>query len=205
MTQFLRNTYLAIPVLFLSVAFIALDIFYLRLKKFNYGVRHLVNRTRNLDIRKFMVLTHQANDVIPSSIQIISIAMLLGFIWKDWKSGVFLISALMLQLGVVSFTKQIAIRARPPHLTAHKIMTSGSYPSGHSASTMGMAFLISAFILPYLPIWAVAIIFIILIGNAIITAYGRLYLDMHWATDIIGGWVLSIITAIVTLYMRSLP
>jgi membrane-associated phospholipid phosphatase len=205
MTQFLRNSYLAIPVLALSVAFIALDIFYLRLKKFNYGIRHIVNRTRNLEIRRFMVLTHQANDVIPSSVQIIAVAMLLGFLWKDWKRGAFLISALMLQLGVVSFTKQIAIRARPPHLTAHKIMTSGSYPSGHSASTMGMAFLVSAFFLPYLPILAVGAIFLVLLGNAIITAYGRMYLDMHWATDILGGWILSVITTIVTLYIVALP
>ncbi len=203
MTQFLRHTSIAVPVLILAAAYIALDIFYLRLKRFNYGIRHIVNRTRNIRIRRFMVLSHQLNDLMPASIQIIAAAMILGFVWKDWKSGVFLISSLMLQMAVVTFTKQVAIRARPPHLTAHKIMTSGSYPSGHSASTMGMAFMVTAFILPYLPFWAVALIFVLLYANAIITAYGRLYLDMHWATDIIGGWVLAVITTTVTFYIRS--
>lgn len=202
MNQFIQSYAYAVPVIILSLIFVALDILYLRLNKFNQWIRNIVNRTRNHSIYKVMVLSHKLNDVIPSSLQIIGIAMILGFFWQDWKSGVFLIAALMIQLAVVSFTKQIPIRIRPPHVGAHKIMTSGSYPSGHSASTLAMAILTPAFFMPHLPIWVVGIIFIILLFNAMFTAYGRLYLDMHWATDIIGGWILAVITTIVTFYLR---
>ena len=189
MSQFLHSYVFAVPVIILSIMFISLDILYTKLSVFNRWIRLLVHRNRIAKIRKFMVLTHKYNDILPSSLQIIAIAMLLGFIWKDWKSGVFIIAALMIQLAVVSFTKQIAQRTRPPHITAHKIMTSGSYPSGHSASTLAMALLIPAFLVPYIPMLAVVIVLIVLIGNALTTAYGRLYLDMHWATDILGGWI----------------
>lgn len=202
MNQFLHTYIFAVPVIILSVIFIALDIFYSKLEWFNRWVRIIVHRYRIPKVRKFMVMTHKYNDILPSSLQIIGVAMLLGFIWKDWKSGVFMIAALMIQLTIVSFTKQIARRTRPPHLTAHKIMTSGSYPSGHSASTLAMALIITAFVNPYLPFAAVAAILVILIANALITAYGRLYLDMHWAADILGGWILAIITALVTYYVR---
>jgi undecaprenyl-diphosphatase len=202
MNQFLHTYIFAVPVIILTSIYIAMDIFYTKLEWFNRWVRILVHRNRVQEIRNFMVLTHKYNDIIPSSLQIIGVAMILGFVWKDWKSGVFLISSLMIQLAVVSFTKQIAQRTRPPHLTAHKIMTSGSYPSGHSASTLAMALLVPAFMIPYLPVWAVAAILSVLVANALTTAYGRLYLDMHWATDILGGWILAIITTLVTYYIR---
>jgi membrane-associated phospholipid phosphatase len=32
-----------------------------------------------------------------------------------------------------------------------------------------------------------------------LTALGRLYLDMHWLTDLIGGWLLSAVTIMFTL------
>ena len=201
MAEFLSENIILIPIIILSVAFILLDIFYMQLEKFNLAVRHLVNRTRISEIKKFMVFTHKYNDFIPASTQIVVFSMLLGFVWKDWARGLFLASGIAVQTTIVTITKSIVVRARPPHRTAHKIMTSGSYPSGHSAATMTMALLVPAFLLIYAPVWLCAVIFVYLLVNAIVTAYGRLYLDMHWATDIIGGWILSAITFLVVNYL----
>ncbi len=204
MTQFVQNTRYFIPITVLSVIFILLDIFYLKFERFNLWVRHIVNKTRQVKIKRFMVFTHQYNDFIPASTQIILVAMLLGFLWKDWKKGMFITATLAVQTTVVTVTKRIAVRARPPHVAAHKLMTSGSYPSGHAASTMAMAFLVPTFLSSYLPALAIIGILVYLLLNALFTAYGRLYLDMHWATDIIGGWVLSVITFLLTHYLIQL-
>ena len=136
MTQFVQNTRYFIPIAILFLIFILLDIFYLRLERFNLWVRHIVNKTRQVKIKRFMVFTHQYNDFIPASTQIILVSMLLGFLWKDWKRGMFITATLAIQTTVVTVTKRVAVRARPPHVAAHKLMTSGSYPSGHAASTM---------------------------------------------------------------------
>lgn len=204
MTDFIQNYKYFIPISILSVIFILLDIFYMRLEAFNLWVRHIVNKTRVVRIKRFMVFTHQYNDFVPASTQILLVAMLLGFLWKDWKSGLFMTAALVVQTTIVTVTKKIAVRARPPHIAAHKLMTSGSYPSGHSASTMAMTLLVPYFISPFLPDWATLIVFIYLLANALFTAYGRLYLDMHWATDIIGGWVLSVITFLTSSYLTHI-
>lgn len=204
MAQFLSNSKLAVPIIILSVIFILLDIFYIQLTRFNLWIRHIVNKTREVKIKRFMIFTHQYNDIIPASTQIVLVAMILGLLWKDWKSGLFLMASLAIQTSVVTVTKRIAVRARPPHLTAHKLMTSGSYPSGHSASTMTMALLVPALLMPYLPLWGIILVLVYFLANAIFTAYGRLYLDMHWATDIIGGWVLSVITFFVVIYLMNL-
>ncbi len=201
MKLFFQDSKYFIPIIILSVVFVLLDIFYMRLERFNLLVRHMVNKTRQVKIKRFMVFTHQYNDFIPASTQIILVAMLLGFLWKDWKSGLFITAVLVIQTTVVTITKRIAVRTRPPHIAAHKLMTSGSYPSGHAASTMAMAFLVPTFLMPFLSLWAIITIFVYLFVNALFTAYGRLYLDMHWATDIIGGWVLSMIAFLLTNYL----
>ncbi|MHB1483977.1 MAG: phosphatase PAP2 family protein [Saccharofermentanales bacterium] len=204
MSAFFHDYAYFVPISILSVMFILLDIFYLQLERFNIWVRHIVNKTRQVKIKKFMIFTHQYNDFIPTSTQILLVAMLLGFLWKDWKSGLFMTAALMLQTTVVTVTKTIAVRTRPPHIAAHKLMTSGSYPSGHSASTMAMALIVPTYLYPYLPMPAIIGIFVYLLVNALFTAYGRLYLDMHWATDILGGWILSIITYLSSTYLIRL-
>ena len=201
MTEFISNNMILIPISILSVVFILLDIFYIQLEKFNLAVRHLVNRTRVSEIKKFMIFTHKYNDFIPASTQVVVFSMILGFLWRDWARGMFLASGIAVQTTIVTLTKRIVIRARPPHIAAHKIMTSGSYPSGHSAATMSMALIVPAFLLVYAPLWICILIFVYLFVNAIVTAYGRLYLDMHWATDIIGGWILSVITFLVVNYL----
>jgi undecaprenyl-diphosphatase len=204
MSQFIRNTAYFLPLTVLTLIFLLLDVFYMRLERFNLWVRHVVNKTRIVKIKRFMVFTHKYNDFIPASTQIIIVAMLLGFIWKDWKRGMFLTAALAIQTTVVTVTKKIAVRARPPHVAAHKLMTSGSYPSGHAASTMTFLLLVPTFLAAYLPFAAIMALSAYLIVNALFTAYGRLYLDVHWATDILGGWILSAITYMSTLYIMQL-
>ena len=73
-------------------------------------------------------------------------------------------------------------------------MTSGSYPSGHSAISLSYALLLPTVLRPYLPDPLVLLMCSVLGGIAVLTAYGRLYLDVHWLTDVLGGWFLAAAT-----------
>jgi membrane-associated phospholipid phosphatase len=201
MRAFLTSNSVFIPIVILSVIFLLLDVLNIQLERFNLWVRHIINRTRQIKIKKLMVFTHQYNDFVPGSTQILFFSALLGFIWKDWKSGLFLCAAMVLQTTIITLNKKITFRARPPHVSAHKIMTSGSYPSGHSAATMTLALLGPYFLSQYIPLWATAAIFIYFFANALLTAYGRLYLDMHWATDVVGGWIISALAFMCVIYL----
>lgn len=72
-----------------------------------------------------------------------------------------------------------------------------SFPSGHAASSFAVAYVIGKKIKP-LKITAYIL--------AILIAYSRLYLFVHYPTDIIGGIVLGVLTASLILYLdKKIP
>lgn len=172
--------------LFLVLALI--NPFLLRL---NLLIRRFIMLTRPMSLRPLMILTHRYNDVLALSLQLIGIGLLIGLRWGDWRRTMVLTSAMFIQTTAITATKQLAAVTRPPQDISHVKMRSGSYPSGHSAASLTFALLVPLVLSPYLPAAAIVIITIYLILVALITAYGRLFLDVHWFSDIMGAWLLS--------------
>ncbi len=170
------------------------------LEPLNLRVRILVDRNRNLRLRPLMILTHRYNDVLSLSIQLMLLAVIIGLIWGDWRRAMVLTSAMFVQTTIVSMSKRLTSVARPPQLISHVFMTTGSYPSGHSSASMTFALLVPAVLMPYISLPLLIIISTYLFCVALLTAYGRLYLDVHWLTDIIGGWMLAGVTFLLGRY-----
>jgi membrane-associated phospholipid phosphatase len=166
------------------------------LSGFNKVVRRAVNRTRDLRMRPLIVLTHQWNDGPLLSLQVILIALFLGLASDDWRRPMVLSSAMFLQTTLVGVAKKLTAVTRPPQRHAHRVMKSGSYPSGHTAAALTFALLVPPILSPYLAPVSLVVISAILAFNAVLTAYGRLYLDVHWLTDILGAALLSLATRV---------
>ncbi len=182
-----------------ALIFIALAMLSNFLAPLNLAVRRYVELHRNMRIRPLMVLTHRYNDVLSFSIQLIILALVLGLVWDDWRRAMILLAAISIQTTVVSASKRLASIDRPPQMFSHVIMTSGSYPSGHSAASLTYALLVPTVFAPYLSLPVIIMLATYLAGVALLTAYGRLYLDVHWLTDILGGWSLSLIIYTISL------
>lgn len=184
-----------------QIALIVLIVFYLglaivnsRLEPLNRRFRLLIERSRPMQLRPLMIITHKYNDVVSLSVQVIALTLFIGYFWHDWRRAMVLTSAMFVQTTAVTLTKQLAAVNRPPQDHSHVIMKSGSYPSGHTAASMTFALLAPLVLQPYLPpVWLMALA-IYLMFVALITAYGRLFLDVHWLTDIVGAWLISSIT-----------
>ncbi|NLK89135.1 MAG: phosphatase PAP2 family protein [Clostridiaceae bacterium] len=176
----------------LIAIFILLPIFSRPLVPFNLAVRQFVSKHRSMRLRSLMIFTHRYNDFLSFSIQLLFLALLLGLVWRDWRRAGVLLIAMFIQTTIITLFKRLTSIDRPPQLVSHIVMTSGSYPSGHSAASLTFALLVPLVLMPYVS-QAVTIILGALLGCvALLTAYGRLYLDVHWFTDVIGGWLLSV-------------
>lgn len=115
------------------------------------------------------------------------------FYWKKWKAeAYFLVGSLVLMAGASTALKFLYQRPRP---TIEWIIgTSGySFPSWHTASTMLVAGVLAIIIyqrcqstrLRYLTQF-------LIIGLAALVGLSRIYIGVHFPTDILGGWLLAL-------------
>lgn len=131
---------------------------------------------------------------IGATAPVIVVAILIGaWLWKSRGRGVggSVIFAPAAAVAIYDIGKLIYARARPAGATAAGIFTY-SFPSGH-ATTAAAVVVTAAYVLwrerllPRNLAIAIGVLVPLLIGVS------RVYLDVHWATDVLGGWSIGIV------------
>jgi membrane-associated phospholipid phosphatase len=91
-------------------------------------------------------------------------------------------------------TKDVIGRDRPPLDLRLQQAHSSAFPSGHSTQAAATYFALAVVVMvlshsrPLRAVtWTVATLIVFLVGVS------RVYLGMHWATDVLGGWLLGIV------------
>lgn len=118
----------------------------------------------------------------------ILLAVLLALRKRSRKAGLSVGAGLLLNLAVCNLTlKPLIGRIRPFMVnTAVELLveapTSGAFPSGHTSSSFAV---VGALYASNSPLWKPAAVV------AVLMALSRLYLYVHWPTDILGGVVLG--------------
>jgi undecaprenyl-diphosphatase len=132
----------------------------------------------------------------PVRLSPLGLAAAAAFLLRGWRRGallvvVTLVGAWLLDTGL----KTLFARARPDaFFDYYPAPRSFSFPSGHALFAVcffgGVAVLLSHRLqsrLAWILVWAVALALIILIGVS------RVYLGVHYPTDVIGGFAVGII------------
>ncbi|MEG2289150.1 MAG: phosphatase PAP2 family protein [Clostridium sp.] len=105
-----------------------------------------------------------------------------------------LITCAILTEGIIKhiFERVRPIVAYPIDNPLIKLPTSSSFPSGHTGSSVAVTYVLCTYIKRYKPYF---------ISLAVLIGFSRIYLYVHYFSDILGGVVVGIISGILAVYI----
>ena len=160
----------------------------------------VVNNLRSDGLTFIMLfITNFCNPII-----LILLSLVILLICKDKKMGLIIIINLLVSILLNIIFKGIIQRDRP--LEDFLITESGySFPSGHSMVSMAYYGLIIYFIYKKIKAKRVRNVLMILIGLLILAiGFSRIYLGVYFASDVIGGFLISIIYLVCAIKLLNL-
>ncbi|WP_433592098.1 phosphatase PAP2 family protein [Nocardia sp. CA-145437] len=94
--------------------------------------------------------------------------------------------------ALVLIGKHVVGRSRPPVVDHLVTETNQSFPSGHSLSSLVVLGAVVAIAVTHLRVRALRMVLVALTAGLIAAiGWSRLYLGVHWPTDILAGWLVG--------------
>ncbi len=136
---------------------------------------------------------------------IIGVSIIIGLYFaynRKWRSAIIPVLTLFLTSLSTSFLKNLFMSPRPD-VAVNYILGPG-FPSGHSSFSAALFFVIIYLFAPKIKSMIKREVFIVLCIIAVIAVgISRLVLNVHWFTDVVGGWSLGLFIATgVVLFIR---
>lgn len=172
------------------------DLFLLDGPVTSYAVSHRVD---------WLTALMKVISLLGSSVVLIPLVLVVGLYlrWREktWSAMAILGGALVGSVALYDLIKPVVGRARPDVGQLVATATGFSFPSGHAAQATavfgGLALVVSASLHTWnarVAVWVGAVALVILIG------FSRVYLGVHWISDVVGGYALGALwlTALLT-------
>ncbi|MFI7531381.1 phosphatase PAP2 family protein [Nocardia salmonicida] len=119
-----------------------------------------------------------------------------------------LVAITSLGAGVLVWViKRLVGRQRPPEASRLVFEPSLSYPSGHTLGSTVVVGIVALVVVPRLRRhWVRVIATVFAIGFPLAVGLSRIYLGVHWTTDVLAGWIIGLLWLVlcVTAFTRVL-
>ena len=168
-------------------------------------INSFVGAVRTPSLTVFMWLVSLPGDP-PVIAPITIVAALLLAMW-GLRAGAVLLLATMAGEAVVQHFVEVAFaRARPPASFALiQLPAAFSFPSGHAWASLLLASVLGLVLWRSLPRnWTIRVAIVAGVAVvALLVGASRLYLGVHWGTDVLGGWIMAVVSfvAVSALYL----
>ena len=161
---------------------------------FNATINALVHGTRGM-LDGFFVTITTLGDLLPMTALCLIVCAILA-IARKWDSLAFFATNVLLAVVCVQALKFIFAVPRPGAETLVPIPGSFSFPSAHSFCSLIVFGMIGLLIFRAMnrkgvPYNAAIVPGIILVIFAILIGISRIYVGVHWPSDVLGGWLLA--------------
>ena len=139
------------------------------------------------------------------SMTIIACATIVFLLIKRRRGDAVLVAVVAAGAGLlVRVGKATVGRERPPVEFRLVTETNESFPSGHALASVAILGVVLVVLLPLIPDRRVRIAVLVAVALfAVCIGLSRLYLGVHWATDVIGGWVTGLAWLATCLAVRK--
>lgn len=130
-----------------------------------------------------------------SSTVLVPILVAAGIAWRirrhTWSPLVFLGAAQLGAIALYDLVKVLVARPRPEIGDMVASATGYAFPSGHATQSVAVWGALALVLLPQLPRSRQITVGAAAVTVALLVGLSRVYLGVHWTTDVVGGWVLG--------------
>ena len=173
------------------------------LTNFQQSVFNFISRLRNPHLNTLMIILTKTANPFPISVLTLILTFILVFKHQK-KEALFSFLLILLTAGTNTLLKHLYLRQRK--IVGSLIHETGfSFSRGHSMISLALALLLSYLSFHFLSRKLIAyLLSAFLLAYTFLIGFSRVYINVHYVGDVLGGWLASIVVFSILLCLFNL-